>query len=358
MEGAARNQIITQLYDCYMANGFITEDEALSLFAAYDTPLHQIDSITEQILAMGVIITSDDDELSTDRSFTEYNAIYDEFIELAPEFKPFIEFVRNITPPQYLEWKKLIPQAKNGNEYAKNRLIEMYMRAAVRQALYYSKKYLLPLDDTLQDALTGVISAIDRYNPAEHMNYNANIQWWITSSITRNCWIHSIPIYFPVHIKEKLLNIINEAEEHFCEYCPENRMLHCPELVKFLSKKQDWTIENTERYLFYLICWESLEQITDNEDDISDDGLLIDELHDSFIKSDYKGIIMELLDNIKPREKEVLLYRNGFTEKGALTLEEIGHIYGVTRERIRQLEEKAIRRMRHPTRLEKLKELL
>ena len=356
MDSAARNHIITQLYDCYMANGFITEDEALSLFAAYGTPLHQIDSITEQILAMGVIITADDDELSTDRSFTEYNAVYEEFIALAPEFKPFIEYVRNITPPQYLEWQKLIPQAKNGNDYAKNRLIEMYMRAAVRQTLYYSKKFLLPLDDTLQDALTGVVSAIDRYNPAEHMSYNANIQWWITSSITRNCWINCNPTYFPVHIKEKLLNILKEAKEHFCEHCPDMGSLHCPELIMSLSKKRDWTVEDTERYIYYLLCWESLEQITENEDDISDGGIFIDELHDSFIEADKNRILLELLDTIKPREKEVLLYRNGFTEKGALTLEEIGQIFGVTRERIRQLEEKALRRMQHPTRINRLKD--
>lgn len=355
MDVAERKQIVKTLYDCYKANGFITENEALSLFSAHDIPLTQIDSITAQLLTMGVIITTDDDDSFIDRSFTEYNAIYDEFIEREPEFEQFIEYVRNIIPAQYLEWQRLIPQAQNGNEYAKTRLYEMYMRAAVRQALYYSKKFHLPLDDTLQDALVGVISSVDRYNPAEHANFNSNIQWWITGAITRSRMLNRNPMTFPTNFLDDLFSIMDEVDEHYCEHCPKNEENICSHLAKTIAGKNGWSVEEATKNIHYLVSWKSLDAITENGEDISDDSIFIDELFDEITEFNYGSILMELLETIKPREKEVLLYRNGFTEKGVLTLEEVGEIYGLTRERIRQIEDKALRRMRHHTRSQRLK---
>ena len=358
MNGAVSNQIITQLYDCYMANGFITEDEALSLFTAHNTPLHQIDSITEQLLAMGVIITPDEDvaEQYIDRSKSDYNVYFNEVIELDPELTPFIEYIRNVTPPQTREWQNLIPQAQNGNEYAKNRLIEMYMRVAVRQALYFSKKYHLPIEDTLQDGLVGLISSIEKFNPADHIKFSTYLPWWITQSICRNRSLQCSQLYFPVHIEEKLFNVMEDVEEHFCDYCPENEQYPCVKLIELISKKNGWTVEETKKNIKYFSNCTSLDQMIENEEEISDDGLFNDELNDSLTKANHRKVLMELLNTIKPREREVLLYRNGFTEKGVLTLEEVGQIYGLTRERIRQLEGKALRRLQHSSRINRLKD--
>ncbi len=143
MNDAARNQIITTLYDCYKAKGFITEDEALSLFAANNVSLPQIDSITAHLLALGVIIQDDNgvEDLYVDRSKIDYDKFFDEVNEDTPELVLFTEYIRGIVPPQPREWQKLIPQAQNGNKFAKTRMIEMYMRLILRTAWYYSHKY-------------------------------------------------------------------------------------------------------------------------------------------------------------------------------------------------------------------------
>jgi len=351
---AERNQIIAELYDCYMANGFITEDEALSLFSAHKTPLHQIDSITEQILAMGVIISADDDDAEQliDRSRSDFHTIFNEFVELAPESSSFIEYIRNIAPPQHREWKKLIPQAQSGNEYAKNRLIEMYMRISVRQALYFSKKYRLPLEDTLQDALIGAITSVDKFNSANHMNYSTYLPWWISQSISRNRSLYSNPMYYPVHIKDKLFSIMIEVEEHICEHCPSNEDDLCFQLIKEISKKNEWPPDEVARNIYYLSEWKSLDKMMENEEDISDNGVFAEELSNEAIRSNSETILFELMETFKPRQKGVLMLRHGFTNKGALTLEEIGKILGITRERVRQLEAKALERLRRSSKIQ------
>ena len=359
MEADVRNQIVTELYDCYMANGFITEDEALSLFASYNTPLHLIDSITEHILAMGIIIISDDvvDEQLTDRTKSDYEVYFNEVTALHPELSSFIEYIRNITPPQTREWQNLIPQAQNGNEYAKNRLIEMYMKVVIRQALYFSNKYHLPLDDIIQDGMVGLMTSIEKYNPADHMKYSTYLPWWITQSISRNRRLYRNPLYFPVHISEKLFNIMREVEEHLCEKCSQNEQISCSKLIELISNKNGWPAEDTERYIHYLVCCQSLDEIMEVGSDIGDENKFVDEMNESLVLSDYKDILMKLLDELPSREKQILILRFGFTEEDEeLTLEEVGKIFGVTRERIRQIEAKASRKLKHPTRIKKLKE--
>ena len=135
MEDATiHKQIILELYNRYQANGFITEDEALACFVAHKIPLNEIDIITEHLLTHGVVIKYSEDEEDddlTDRSKLDYNEIFNEVIEIAPGLSTFIEYVRTITPPQNREWMNLVPQAQSGNQYARNRLIEMYLRACL-----------------------------------------------------------------------------------------------------------------------------------------------------------------------------------------------------------------------------------
>ena len=346
MDTVVREQIISKLYDCYMANGFIAEDEAISLFVTHDVPLHQIDSITEQLLTMGVIIAADtEDELFNDRSKTDYNEIFNEVVEQVPELEPMIGYIRSIARPLRNEWQKLMPQAQNGNEYAKNRLYEMYLRVVVRQALECSKRFHLPLEDTLQDGFIGAMSSVDNYNPAEHMNYATTIQWRISQAISRNRWLYNNPAYFPVHIKDKLFAIMNEVEEHYCADCaPINGNL-CTQLVKSISGKNEWTIEETTKNIRYLISWISLAEVV-GSDEIIDDSEFLDEVFESLEISYNRTVIFEAMEGFKERDRAVIMLRYGFTDKGVLTLENIGQIFSLTRERVRQIEAKALRKLR------------
>lgn len=247
-----------------------------------------------------------------------------------------------------------MPQAQNGNYYAKIRLYEMYLRVAVRQAYELSNRFHLSFEDTLQDGFVGAISSVDNYDSSEHMAFSMTIQWRISQAMCRNRWLYNNPCYFPTFLRDKLFSIMEEVEEHFCEHCPKYEDVICNHLALSISEKNDWTVEEATINIKYLKSFKSLDETLENEDDISDDGLFAYEMNNELEESLDAKTLPLLLETIKPREKEVILYRYGFTEKGVLTLEAVGQIMGVTRERVRQLEEKALKRLRHPTRTGKL----
>lgn len=358
MEGVeVRNQIIKELYDSYTANGFITEDEALSLFTAHNVPLHQIDALTEQLLVMGVIIVADsdddDDNISGDRSRTDYDAVYSEVLELYSELEPIIEYIRNIPRPMRNEWQKLMPQAQHGNAYAKNRLYEMYLRVAVRQALQINKEFHMPLEDMLQDGFVGAISSVDNYDSSEHNSYATTIQWRISQGIHRNKWIYNNPAYFPIFIREKVFSIMEEVETHHCERCPADSDNICAHLAQSICDKHEWSLEEAITNIRYLKAHKSLDELCEKDEEkcdgeklLSDHGIFADELY-SMLESDFnRKTMIDLLNGCKPREKDVLILRFGFSDRGVLTLEEIGNSMNITRERVRQIEAKALRKIR------------
>jgi RNA polymerase primary sigma factor len=310
------------------------------------------------LLTLGVIIQGDDEleDLYVDRSKIDYDKFYNEVNEAMPELALFVEYIRNTVPPQPHEWQKLIPQAQNGNKYAKTRLIEMYLRLVLRTAWYYSNKYHFSFEDALQDGLVGAITALDKYNLSDHTNYATYFPLWVTQHINRNALLPNIPAYFPVHIKEKLFSIMNEVEEHICASCPDKDGAICYQLIKSISDKHEWSSEESLRNIQYVLCWTSLDQLADDEDAFGDEGAFAEAINKVVDDAYNNRTLKSLLGILNPREKEVILLRYGFTQNGVLTLEATGQILGVTRERIRQIEAKAIRKLSHPSRKKLLDE--
>lgn len=350
-----RQEIVAELYNRYQANGFITEEEALTCFAVYNLPLYEIDSLTEHLLTLGVIIKleeddEEDDQHITDRSKLNYNEIFNEVLFLEPNLHGFIEYIRNITPPRHREWQNLLPQAQNGNDFAFDRLVEMYLKTVVKQALYLSKKHHLPLEDTIQDGIVGLIISIKKFNLFEHDKFSTYAPWWITQTINRLKRIPGNPMYFPVHMKDNLFMIQDVIEEHICKYCPKDENNICQKLLQQLCEKYGWTIDDAAAYVLHYKQWSSLDDILEESNDkFNDKGMFETELIDN-IDSDYiVKTYMEYLNKFELRERQVLLLRYGFTKKGEMTLEEVGKIFGVTRERVRQIENKAIQRLRSAT---------
>jgi len=348
-EATIRHKIITELYNRYQANGFITEDEALAYFVANKVLLSEIDSITEHLLTLGVIIkledAGEDDENVNDRSKLDYNEIFDEVLSIQPNLINFIEYIRNIAPPQNREWQTLIPQAKNGNKYAYSRLIEMYLRIVIKQALYCHKKYQIPLEDTIQDGVIGLIIAIKKFDPTEHEKFSTYAPWWISQSISRRMQISSNPMYFPVHVKSVVFMLQKLMVEHDCNECDYEKMALCPAFVSETQKQLDCDVDMIKRYISYLYQWSSLEDfdlrgIEPNDRNECDCKML--ELADA---SYISQTIHTLMENLKPREREVLIYRYGFFDGEPWTLEQIGNKLGITRERVRQIESKALRKI-------------
>lgn len=181
------NQIIENIYSLYKSNGFIREDKFIDVIDEYNLPLQDIDTLTEKLLAMGVIIRSEydntDDNEENEQVWTDYNAIFTEVLSISPELSPLIEYVRNICPPKSKEWRTLMSQANNGNLYAYNRLFEMYMIDAIKNALRLYKIEKIDLGDAVQECSIGLFKAIRNFSCDKQTSFQAFAQLCINRQI-------------------------------------------------------------------------------------------------------------------------------------------------------------------------------
>ena len=198
-DATERDAIISELYNRYQANGFITEDEALACFVAYQIPLTLIDSITDHLLSIGVIIKINDsqddyEEEINDRTRTDYEAIFLEVLQISPGLTVLVDYIKNVKPPQHREWHILIPQAQNGNQYARDRLFDMYLRVVVKIALKYHKESGYEIDDIIQVGGMGLLRAIRAYDFSKHGSFVSYMPLWIAS------------VYFTSHFRFSATN--------------------------------------------------------------------------------------------------------------------------------------------------------
>lgn len=205
--------IVEKLYKKYILNGYITEQLIFTTIDENDIPLFDVEYICDQLLAKGVIIRDDDvsddsDEEEYDRSQTDYSAIYEKVLEIDPSLTEFIEYVRNIQAPQHREWINLLPQAQNGNSYARTRAFEMYIRVVIKTALLLSQKYNLELADTIQDGLIGLHTAIDKFEFGRQDLFTTYFPFWVRQIIMREAQHAIQPYIFPSISKKNYLTFM------------------------------------------------------------------------------------------------------------------------------------------------------
>ncbi|WP_052470939.1 sigma-70 family RNA polymerase sigma factor [Dehalococcoides mccartyi] len=350
--------IIDELYALYEAKGFIREEEALNLMSAYDVSLIDIQQLTEEMLGLGVIFADDngvarnnDDYI--DKTRTDYEAIFREVLSIAPGQKILIDYLRDVRPPQWREWQTLMPQAKSGNQYAFNRIFEMYLRVVVNISLAAYKVYGQELDDLLQEGALGLIRAILNYDPSKHdSSFVSYFPMWVRQYIDRAFADKSRTIRIPVHMHERMIRYqetINKLEANNGG---------APD-IDSIADEMGILPDEAEQIRNYFYVVEPLE----NYMLVSDDGFIECELLDANADelseiSLCREAVMSALDTLTKRESDVLRLRFGIDTGEAQTLEEVGTVFDVTRERIRQIEEKALKKLRHPSRSRKLKDLL
>jgi len=340
--------IIKELYNRYQANGYITEDEALAYFVAHKLPLNEVDSITEHILTLGIIIELNDDNIDDDddidRTQTNYELIYSKVLAISPGQISLINYLRNIRPPKHREWQKLMPQAKNNNKYALDRLFEMYLRVVVKIALNSYKNDGYELDDLIQEGALGLLRAIKNYDFSKHGSFISYLPWWVKQYINRAIADKSRTIRIPVHFFDQIKLVRHAIESYQNKYFIEPT-------YEEIAYELNMTINDIERIVRFSEEPIPIYDIIDNEEDETYEIKLYttdDELpYNIYYKKDLENKINFVLSSLEPREKAVLRLRYGLYDGQIRTLEECGKILNVTRERIRQIEEKALRKLRH-----------
>lgn len=343
-------EIIDKLYASYNLKGFVSEDEALKLMSVYDISIKDTERIIGKILNLGVIFYSSFDQTDDnylDFGFVNYDDIYNEIIKIDNNLIYLIDYIKKIRPPQKHEFENLYKQSICGNYFAKKRIIEMNMRIAVRQALFFSKKYSYPLEECIQDAFYGLVLGLEKYEPSKSLKFQIHIVWWIRQNLYKYILIGNYQFRYPSHLKEKLFKIYFLFKNKNDYYLKSNKKIIKRNIRQILNCKK--SICNL--LYFCLLKPLSFEYLFENfKTYFSDEEDLINNLNDNITNQYLHDTIFNIFSTLRGREADILLLRYGMGITKSHTLDEIGDKYGLTRERIRQIELKAIRRLRHPKR--------
>jgi len=279
-------------------------------------------------------------------------------VDLAAEYNlddPVRMYLKEIGQIKLLSAEEEVELAKRvseGDQTAKNKLTEANLRLVVSIAKKYSGRGLHILD-LIQEGNTGLIRAVDKFDWTKGNKFSTYATWWIRQAITRAIADQARTIRVPVHMVE----VINKATRCNRKLVQElGREPTVEEIAKELNLPVEKIIEANRTAADTL----SLDTPVGDEEDTSIGSFVEDERTpgpaDATSNALLAEALKEILDTLTDREADVLRMRFGMYDGRTHTLEEVGQIFGVTRERIRQIENKAIRKLRHPSRAKKIKD--
>ena len=279
-------------------------------------------------------------------------------VDLAAEYNlddPVRMYLKEIGQVKLLSAEEEVELAKRvseGDQEAKNKLTEANLRLVVSIAKKYSGRGLHILD-LIQEGNTGLIRAVDKFDWTKGNKFSTYATWWIRQAITRAIADQARTIRVPVHMVE----VINKATRCNRKLVQElGREPTVEEIAAELGLPVEKIIEANRTAADTL----SLDTPVGDEEDTSIGSFVEDERTpgpaDATSNALLAEALKEILDTLTEREADVLRMRFGMYDGRTHTLEEVGQIFGVTRERIRQIENKAIRKLRHPSRAKKIKD--
>ena len=279
-------------------------------------------------------------------------------VDLAAEYSlddPVRMYLKEIGQIKLLSAEEEVELAKRvseGDQEAKNKLTEANLRLVVSIAKKYSGRGLHILD-LIQEGNTGLIRAVDKFDWTKGNKFSTYATWWIRQAITRAIADQARTIRVPVHMVE----VINKATRCNRKLVQElGREPTVEEIAAELNLPVEKIIEANRTAADTL----SLDTPVGDEEDTSIGSFVEDERTpgpaDATSNALLAEALKEILDTLTEREADVLRMRFGMYDGRTHTLEEVGQIFGVTRERIRQIENKAIRKLRHPSRAKKIRD--
>lgn len=372
MAGDNRQDAYAYLLSLAGQQGYITVDNIISAAEKWQLPINEVDWLSNSITTRGILVydeapekknrIQEDDDYS-DYAQSDYDAVFNRVVEMEPSLRPFIEDVKRVKPPQFRELSGIIYQAKEGSEYARNRIIEMHLRFAVRIGLQRAEQYDASLIDCIGDACLGLITAVDRYDPDTSGPFGSYASLWMLQNISREQKTQRPDVYYPVHKKEQYYTAYPILKDRGCITC--DKVWNCSKVRRIVQEKFECSNEQTEDIILQTLPFDSLESLLEDvfceDEDVfekHEDGfrrLLLERLtiQDDFVsavvKKDMSKNINTILKTLKDREEKVIRDRFGFDNGEEKTLEEVGQDLNITRERVRQIESKALKKLCQPS---------
>jgi len=333
--------------------GVLEYKEIMDFLSDIELDSEQIDKIYEYLESqgidvMGVVELEGDSDKDLDLTINDGSINIDDHVRM------YLKEIGKVSLLSADEETELARRMEEGDEYAKKRLAEANLRLVVSIAKRYVGRGMLFLD-LIQEGNLGLIKAVEKFDYRKGYKFSTYATWWIRQAITRAIADQARTIRIPVHMVETINKLIRVSRQLLQEY---GREPTDEELAKEMQMPVDKVREIRK------IAQEpvSLETPIGEEEDSHLGDFIPDEdipaPADAAAYTLLKEQLINVLDTLTEREEKVLRLRFGLDDGRARTLEEVGKEFQVTRERIRQIEAKALRKLRHPSRSKKLKDYL
>lgn len=373
---------LTNLIELSSKKGFLVFDDIYDVADKWNLSIKDIDYLSSSIATRGILVYDEAPVIDTaDTSFDDYDdyahrdydAIFDKVIELDPGLEDFITAIRNVVPPQTKEMDQLKHQIQEGNVYARERAVQMHLRFAVRIALQRAEVYNTEIADILQEACIGLITAVDKYDPDSSGPFGSYASLWILQNISRTQGTQRPSIYYPVHKKEGYFTIYPIMKEEGYLDLDTEEIWTDKEIRGLIQNKLGCKAAQAEDIITQAMPIESLDDLYEKslvnyEKSDKQRSRFYNRYEDVFYwyEDGYINIeqvslrkaLEDVMKELRPREKEVIRARYGLDSGAEKTLEEVGKMLGVTRERVRQIESKAIKKLQQSKKIKILQDFL
>ncbi len=338
--------------------GFITFEELAKALQGLDMDADSLDQLYNSFVEAGISVITEDEASSDGSKKEEVLVLNDEDltkdVNINDPVRMYLKEIGRISLLTPEEEMDLSVRVADGDEEARNILAESNLRLVVSIAKRYVGRGLLFLD-LIQEGNIGLMKAVEKFDFGKGYKFSTYATWWIRQAITRALADQARTIRVPVHMVETINKMARIQRQMTLEL---NREPSDEEL----AKKMGISVDKVREVIKISQDPVSLETPIGEEDDshlgdfIKDESSLSPEEYatNEILKEEIKSV----LSTLQPREQQVLELRFGLIDGTSYTLEEVGKRFNVTRERIRQIEAKALRKLRHPSRAKKLKDFM